>query len=152
MPTTFTSRELIRDELASKFVSNGSWNAVYQYHPSIEEVLNTHPFLVIRSAGTQVEMMNEWTNKRTFRFAIISYVLAYSPIAADSWTSALAEDKLDNLDMVICQVIRNNAGSMTTCDDLLLDNGLSQPQDVILEGVPYIRESRFVSAYLQAGA
>lgn len=152
MPTTFTSRELVRDELASKFVSNGSWNAVYQYHPSVEDVLNTHPFLVIRSAGTQQDMYNEWTNKATYRFAIISYVLAYSPNPSDTWTSALAEDKLDELDKVVRQIIRNNAGSMTTCDDLLLDNGLSQTQDVIIEGVPYIRESRFVSAYLQAGS
>ena len=150
MPTTFTSRELVRDALAALFVANGSWQEVYQYHPSVNEIENKTPFLVIRSAGTQQDMANEWTNKVTYRFAIISYVLAYS--ASDNWTSALAEDKVDELDKVIRQVIRNNAGSMATCDDLLLDNGLSQPQDVILEGVPYIRESRFVSAYLQAGA
>ncbi len=150
MPTTFTSRELVRDELVSKFVANGSWQEVYGYHPSLDEIENKTPFLVIRSAGTQQDMANEWTNKAIYRFAIISYVIAYR--ASDNWTSALAEDKIDDLDKVVRQVIRNNAGSMTTCDDLLLDNGMSQPQDVLLEAIPYIRESRFVTAYLQAGS
>ena len=105
MTTTFTSRELVRDELAALFVANGSWQEVYQYHPSVNEIENKTPFLVIRSAGTQQEMANLWTNKTTYRFAIISYVLAYS--ASDNWTSANAEDKLDELDKAIRQVIRS---------------------------------------------
>lgn len=150
MPTTFTSRELVRDEITTKFTNNGAWQEVYGYHPSVNELENKTPFLVIRSAGTSLEMRNEWTNKTVYRFAIISYVLAYS--ASDNWTSANAEDKLDELDKVVRQVIRDNTASMATCDRLELDNGLSQPQDVIIEGVPYIRESRFVSAHLEAGS
>lgn len=150
MPTTFPSRELVRDELVSKFTATNAWQEVYGYHPSVNEIQDKTPFLVIRSAGTEQNMANEWTNKAIYRFAVISYVIAYR--ASDNWTSAHAEDKLDDLDRLVRQVVRDNAGSMTTCDDLLLDNGLSQPQDVILEGLPYIRESRFISAYLQAGS
>jgi hypothetical protein len=150
MPTTFTSRELVRDELVSKFVANGSWQEVYGYHPSVNELENKTPFLVIRSAGTRTEMAGEFTNPTTYRFAVISYVLAYS--ASDSWDSADAEDKLDELDRAVRQIIRDNAGGMTTCNLLSLEGGMSQAQDVIIEGIPYIRESRFVTAHLVKGS
>lgn len=150
MVTTFTSRELVRDELVTLFVANGSWQEVYGYAPSVDELSGKTPILVIRSRGTIQNFANLETNPVTYRFVISSAVLAYS--ASDSWNSANAEDKLDELDKVVRQVIRNNAGSLTYGVNMRFETAVSEVSDPIREGLPYILESRFVLVDLPRGA
>lgn len=149
MTTTFQSRELIRDELVALFVANGSWQNVYGYRPPITEFKGKTPLLTIRSGGTEQDMAGLDLNPTSHSFLISSYVLAYS--AADSWTSAMAEDKLDELGQLVRQVIRNNTGTLTNADLLRFAPAGSQIVDIEIQSVPYIRESREIFADLKKG-
>lgn len=151
MTTTFLSREAVRDEIAAFFVADGSWQNVYGYFPGVDDIKGKTPICIIRSRGTQMNMQGVVTNPTQYRFLISSWVLAYSANSADSYTSATAEDKLDELDKVVRQLIRDNTTG-TNYNNLLLDGGFSEVDDVIIEGVPYIVETRSVTAHLYNGA
>jgi hypothetical protein len=148
MVTTFQSRKLVRDELVALFIASGFWtvsavNNVYGYFPSANEIGGKSPLLVILSDGTRQEMSGAWSNKASYAFRCITLVLADSD--SDSWTSANAEDRLDELDRAFRQVIRS-AASLTNADSLRFDEGYSERIDVNLGGKPYIREERRIFA------
>lgn len=149
MTTTFQSRELVRDELVTVFQANGSWQSVYGYFPSASELVGRTPALVILSAGTRQDMAGQFTNPASYQFQCISLVLADSD--SDNWTSALAEDKLDDLDRAFRQVIRDRMASLTNADLLRFDEGYSERADIDLGGKPYIRETRNIFADLHTG-
>ena len=149
MTTTFQSRELVRDELVTLFTANNSWQNVYGYFPSANEIVGKTPILVILSAGTRQDMAGVWSNPSSYRFRCLSFVLADSD--SDNWTSANAEDKLDDLDRAFRQVIRTNMGSLTNADLLRFDEAYSERVDVDLGGKPYIREERNIIADLHKG-
>jgi len=148
--TTFQSREAVRDELGTLFTADGSWQEVYNHFPSVDEIKGKTPVLIIRSRGTQQDMANLNTNPATYRLLLSSWVLAYS--SSDGWTSANAEDKLDELDKVLRQVIRDNAGGGSNADLYRFEPGMSQVDDVIIEGIPYIVETRAILVDLVNGA
>ena len=150
--TTFQTRELIRDDLVTLFTANGSWQSVYGYFPGTNEMKGKTPVLVIRSRGTSQDMAGAVTNPTAYRFVLSSFVLAYSENSADNWTSDDAEDKLDELDKVLRQVIRDNAGGGSYADRFEFEPGYSQVDDIIIEGLPYIVESRGIIARLVRGA
>lgn len=147
--TTFQTRELVRDELVTLFAATNKWSEVYGYFPSVEEVAGKSPVLIIRSRGTLQQMAGVGTNPVSYRFLLSSFVLAYTENG--TWTSANAEDKLDELDQQIRQVIRDNA-NLTNADVLRFDEGGSQVVDTIIEGQPYIVETRTIIADLISGA
>lgn len=147
--TTFQSRELVRDELVALFVANGSWQDVFNGFPGVAEISGKTPVLIIRSRGTRQRFEGMSTNPASYRFLISSWVLAYS--ASDNWTSADAENKLDELDTTVRQVIRDNV-NLTNANNVRFDEGYSEVDDVIIEGVPYILETRIVYADLPRGA
>lgn len=146
--TTFQTRELVRDELVTLFTANGSWQAVYGYAPSVDEIAGQSPILVIRSRGTQTTMAGVLTNPTQYRFSLTNMVIA-DKVAQ---TSASAEDQLDTLDRVMRQVIRDNAGGGTYADNFLFEGGFSEVQDMIIGGQAYIVERRFIIASLANGA
>ena len=148
MVTTFTSRELVRDELVSLFTANNSWQAVYGYVPAIKVFAGMTPILIIRSRGTLQNFSNQDTNPTEYRFGIASFLRAFS---TGEITSAQAEDTLDTLDTAIRQVIRNSAGSMTYADNLRFA-AESEVRDVSIEGLPYMVEAYTVIAKLARGA
>jgi hypothetical protein len=150
MTTTFQDPELVRDELVALFIADGSWQQVYGYMPAGSELVGLSRFLVIRRRGTLQQSSGQWTNPVDYRFAITSFVLAYSDI--DSWTSAQAEDKLDELDQKIRQIIRTNMGDFTNCDIIAIEDSFSEVRDITIENKPYIAEARFVIAKLVNGA
>lgn len=149
MTTTFQSRKLVRDELVTLFAANGSWQEVYGYFPSAALAAGRTPVLMIRSRGTRQDMAGVWINPASYRFLLSSFVLAYS--SSDSWTSANAEDKLDELDKVLRQVIRDNVGSLTYADNLRFEEGFSDVSDIDLGGNPYIVETRAILVDLPSG-
>jgi len=151
MTTTFQSRELVRDQLVSLFTANNSWQEVYGYMPSVEELLGKTPFLIIRSKGTSQEMSGVETNKASYRFILSSWVLAGGKNDA-SVTSSAAEDDLDTLDKVLRQVIRDNTGTITYGNIIRFESGYSEVSDVIVQGLSYITESRFILVDLPRGA
>lgn len=150
MTTTFQSRELVRDELGALFTSNASWQKVYQYAPSLNEIKGKTPILIIRSRGTRQDMAGVETNPTSYQFLLSSWVLAYSEDGG--WTSANAEDKIDELDKTIRQIIRDNAAGGTNANLYRFDPGYSEVIDTIIEGVPYIIETRIIHAELPRGA
>lgn len=150
--TTFTSRELVRDELVSKFVANGAWQNVYGYRPAIKEILGKTPFLVIVSQGRATRFETQSVSPTIYRFQLFNFVLAYSENPADNYSSNDAEDALDTLDKTITQIIWDNRGDMTTANVLSLDDGGSERTDLTPEGVPYIRERYTILAFLAKGA
>jgi hypothetical protein len=148
--TTFTSRELVRDEIASFFVTDGSFQEVYQYFPSVAEIKGKTPVLIIRSRGTEQDFSGLNTNPTSYRFLLTTFILAFSD--DDSWSSSDAEDSLDDLDKVIRQVIRDNAGGGTYADNYRFEGGFSDVNDIMVEGLPYIVETRAVVADLPKGS
>lgn len=151
MPTTFQSREAVRDELVTLFTSNGSWQAVYGYFPGTDAFVGLSPILTIQSMGTEQDMAGQDTNPASYRFVITSWVLAFSEDG--SWTAAQAEDKVDELDKVTRQVIRNNAGGGTNADQYRFEAGMSEVRRIpVAGGPPYIVESRFILADLPKGS
>lgn len=148
MPTTFQSRELVRDELVALFTANGNWQNVYGYVPAVSAFESKYPILLIRGRGTEQRLNNQDNNPALYRMVLINYVLADS---AGGITSATAEDELDRLDKIIRQVIRDNAGSLTTADNLYFD-GSSEVIDVKVGNVPYIQEIYTVMAHLSSGS
>lgn len=153
MPTTFSDPELIRDGLVTVFqgVSTGSagWQEVYGYLPSPTEVGGKSPFLTIRRRGTGQDMEGEFKNPTAHRFLCVSMVLAYD--SAASWGSDDAEDKLDELNQLFRQTIRNNAGGASVADQLRF-GAPSQVNDVLFGGKPYIMETFEIYADLVTGA
>jgi hypothetical protein len=141
MVTTFQSRELVRDELVALFVANASWNNVYGYFPAASEMVGKTPILLILSDGTRQQSSGVWSNPTSYQFLCISFVLADSD--SDNWTVALASDKVDDLDRVFRQVIRNN-GALTNADVLRFGDGFSVRRDVSIGGKPYISEERTI--------
>ena len=150
MVTTFTTRELCRDELVSKFVTNASWQNVYGYFPAASELVGKTPVLLVLSDGTLQRFANLETNPVSYQFLLINFVLADSD--SDSWTPALASDNLDDLDRAIRQLIRDNAGSLTTATNLRFADGFSQRRDMNVGGKPYMTETYTVIADLARGA
>ena len=148
--TTFPSRETARDALAALFVSNGSWQAVYNYGAAGKIIAEGNsPVLIIRSRGTQQSMAGLSTNPRSYRLSLQSWVLATSEIAADNWSSDDAEDKVDTLDQVLCQIIRDNV-SNAAWDNLRFASEYSEVVD-LNPTVPYIVETRFIYVDLPKG-
>jgi hypothetical protein len=108
--TTFLSREPIRKALLALFEAEGSWKLTFGYIPRGDEVKSNSPFLFITSAGTQQTMSGRFLNPATYSFNIMSAVLMAS--ADGNWTESDAEDKVDELDQTVRQIIRDNTGSL----------------------------------------
>jgi hypothetical protein len=95
-------------------------------------------------------MAGVYTNPASYQFQCISLVLADSD--SDSWTSANAEDRLDDLDRAFRQVIRDRMATLTNADLLRFAEGYSERTDIDLGGKPYIREVRNIIADLNHGS
>lgn len=88
-------------------------------------------------------------NPSSFRFLCMTMVLAYDDAA--NWGSDDAEDKLDELDQLFRQTIRNNAGGSTFASQLRFGTP-SQVDDVVIGGKPYITEIHEIYADLASGS
>jgi hypothetical protein len=122
--TTFKSREPIRKALVALFAAEGSWKLVFGYIPRGDEIKSNTPFLFITSAGTQQTMSGKFLNPATYSFNIMSAVLMADQ--AGNWTESDAEDKVDELDQTVRQVIRDNTGSLGTELVMVMEDTPSQ--------------------------
>lgn len=154
--TTFTSRELVRDALVTIFKASAKganqFKEIYGYAPSANEILASSPLLVIRGTGTLQEMNMQETNPTRYRLVLSVMVRSYDDSVTPALDSAWAEDKIDDLDRLVRQIIRNNTqnAAWNTMD---FDEEFSQKDDVIVgKGVPYIIESRSVIIKLPIGS
>jgi hypothetical protein len=149
MTTVFQSRKLVRDEIVSLFVATGAFQDVFSYWPSSDDILAKNPLLLVRSGGTSQSFEGQDNNPTEYAFELTVFVNA----SESAQSSSSAEDQLDALDLVIRQVIRDNAGGSTNADMYKFDVGTSTVGDFILNGsISYIREVRTMIARLNRGA
>lgn len=149
--TTFASREAVRDELVTLFSAISGYKAVYGYFPGATVFSEKSPILIVRARGTRQQMKMLETNPRSYRIALTTAVLAYD--ANQSYDTSEAEDALDDLDRALCQKIRDSVtAGYTNMSTLEFADEYSDVQDVIIAGLPFILETRFVLAHLPGGA
>lgn len=147
--TTFQNRKTAIDALVTVFAATSSWQEIYKYFPSVNELLGKTPFLIIRGRGTSQKMNNLHTNPRSYRVVMASYVLAYS--ASDNWTSLNAEEKVHDLDLLLTQTIRDNVAN-AAWNSIRFEDSYSQVDDIMIENLPYMREMRTIFIDLASGA
>lgn len=148
--TTFVTRETARDALVTLFTADGTWQAVFGYLPADSELDGQSPSLTIRSGGTQQEMASLHVNPTAYRFLLRSLVLSND---GASWTESDCEDKLDELDRQMRQVIRDNADLSTGSDYLRFDGSSSTTgYSLIGDGVLWRWEERSLFAHYAVGA
>lgn len=148
MTTTFTSRQTIRERLATLITSTGEFAAVYDYVPAVKTISGMTPFCIVLSTGSNQQMSGINTNPVDFSFSVSVYVKRYEDA---NYTSQDARDKLDDLDRVIRQVVRDNAAGATVADMLLFDGSFSTVQHTEIDSTPYLVEPRTIIARLFDG-
>lgn len=150
--TTFTSRETIRDAIHALFsgYAPATFKAVYKNWPNVGEAKAQSPVLMITSSGTGREMKGLNTNPTKFRILITVLVKSSDPSDA-SFTRATAMDKIDTLDALVAQTIRDNAGN-GNWSAINFEEGLTTVENIIFEGLPYMVETHPVLVYLPRGA
>lgn len=150
--TTFQSRKAVREEIAGFFVADGSWTKVFDYDPGIKELVKETPVVFIRSAGTEQDFATRDTNKTTYLFEIVSIVLASDGLGDTSiWTPSLAQDKVDDLDRSVRQIIHDNSGTATTANNFIFTGPSGVSPQIFEGGQPYIIETRTLTASLPRG-
>lgn len=149
--TTFTSRKVVRDAIAGLFVANDSWSFVYSGMPEYSKLAGQSPLCTVISTGTNTEMQGKDKSPRKYRITITNWVL-YS-LTDDGWTYAMAEDLLDELEMVGAQIIRDNTQLAGVFDLLDFEPGFTDIRRVPIDNSnQYAVESRVVVATLSSGA
>jgi len=149
MVTTLVTRETIRDGLVTLATATGKWQAVYGYVPKDNAVRGQSPFLVILSLGTLQSMESEGKNPAEYSLSVMSHVLMNDK---GSWTEANAEDKLDELDKVLRQLIRDNASGSSYCDAFTFLASPSQTDFVMIGGEQYRTEARVIIGHHYSGS
>lgn len=141
--TTFVSRETTRDAIAALFTpytgTGQILNVVYNNWPLLGTAKGRSPFLVIVSNGSELRMGNRDYNPVRHTMQIISMVQAASPTDT-SVTRAVAMDKIDNIQRLVFQVIRDSASAGNAAWDNILISGVSAVDTVLLGELPYMTE------------
>ncbi len=144
--TTYTSRETVRDALQVIFDADATWQDVFGYEP---KTLGGHtPVMTITSAGTDYEELSAGVNPTDFRFRLRSYVLVEDQNDPDAWGPDEAEDKLDEIDKLTREVIRDN--TPTGSYGISREDGFSSPSWIAEKGLLYRFEDVFVIAHIDA--
>lgn len=152
MATTFISRETTRDGLVALFIADGSWQKVFGYFPTENDIDGQDPFLIITSAGTEQDMAGDSYNPTKYMFFFTSFVLMDDSDVGGSWTNQNAEDKLDELDKKFRQIVRDNPNGGAFADALTFADGQSQTDTIKLYGVLYRTEMWVLTAHHYSGA
>ena len=152
MATTFISREISRDALVTLFTADGSWQKVFGYFPTENDIKGQDPFLVIISAGTDQDMNSISMNPTKYMFAFTSFILMDDSDSGGTWTNQNTEDKLDELDKKFRQIVRDNPTVGSNPSALLkFADGQSQTDTITLYGVLYRTEMWILTAALPSG-
>ncbi len=152
MTTTFVSRKPIRDGLVALLIASGGWQKVFGYIPTEDEIDGQEPLLVIMSAGTEQEMDTIALNPSEYIFSFTSMILMDDTDVGGSYDSQDTEDKLDELDQKLRQVIRDNAVGAGLADQLNFVGGASQTDTITLYDVLYRTETRAILARHESGS
>lgn len=141
--TTFSSRKAVRDSLVSFFQATDAWEAVYGYEPS--GLGGQSPVLTLRSGGTEYLEEGLLLSPTRFRFIATSYVLVAD--GTGNWTADEAEDKVDELDQTMRELIRDNKPD--GCDWLTIEEGFSGTSYEQIDSEIYRLEERMLITGLE---
>jgi len=154
--TDFQSRKTIRDAITALFTPYKSDDGsqllyeVYNHRPTPTEVIGYSPLLYVTTAGTERRFAMLNTNPSKHHFLVSVMVMEYDKDATPQWFSEDAEDKLDDLEELVSQVIRDNVQSANWTVMQFVE-GLSSVESRVLEGQLYIVETRMVSTFAPSG-
>lgn len=146
--TTFVTRETVRDSLVTLFTATAKWDIVYGHQPKTFD--KRASALTIRSGGTRWEMAGLNTNPTAYRLILKSYLLVDDDTG--NWDASETEDRLDEIDRLVRQTIRDNVASVSGADYLLPDDGASDTGYAIISGDLYRFEEWVVWAHYTAGS
>lgn len=149
MTTTFITREIARDALVALYTTDNSWDLVFGYIPSADEIGKRSSFLAVSSAGTDPKMSGLDMNPTKYHFALRSFIRVSDTDQGGSWTEADCENRLDELDRVVRQVIRDNPGSGNY--NYIFLEGPSTTGYQVLGGIEYRVEERTIIANYPSG-
>lgn len=148
--TTFTTRKTIRDDIAGLFTATGSWSNVYSGMPAYSAIAGDSPVMTIITDGTGTTFNSLNHNPRVHNFLVTNWIL-YTR-TDDSWSYTDAEDKLDALELVVAQTIRDNAAGSGVADLLQFSGTASVIDRIVIQNTRYLRETFTVVATLATGA
>jgi hypothetical protein len=114
MTTTLVNRKTIRGELVTLFANTGEWKAVYGSIARAELIDGQSPTLFIAGGGTNQIFAGDDFNPSNFIYIFESYVLLDDGL---DWDAADAEDRFDDLDLVVRQTLRNSIGQVSFAND-----------------------------------
>jgi len=152
MTTTFITRETARDGIAALFVADGSWQKVFGYIPTEDEIDGQEPLLIIMSGGTEQGMAGSNMNPTKYNFILTSLIKMDDTDVGGSSGAALAENKLDELGLKFRQVVRDNPTAGAFADALTFQDNASQTDTITLYDVLYRTEQWTLTAHLYSGA
>lgn len=152
--TTFTSREVVRDALYTLFNaytgSGQPLQKVFNNWPKLGEAKGLSPILIMTSAGTRQEFENLNTNPAAYRIRLTSLAIAGQKNDTNV-TRAAAMDKIDQLDTLVRQVIRDNVQN-NAWNNIEFEPSFTEVETILFEGLPYMVETHVVITYLSKGA
>lgn len=137
------SRKTVRKELAAllsnDLVGSGKLaQAVYAYR--VGDFEGQSPVVVVSSGGT---LRQPWTMQGTmpvYHLEVDIFVLYANE--AGTWTEENAEDRLDDIEQAIAEVIEKH--QVNQCWDALTQTEMSERTDLEIGGVEYIHEMMVV--------
>jgi hypothetical protein len=137
--TTFRDPRLVRERLGTLFTAYSGdgqpLQIVFSNWPKVGEAKGLSPFIVITSDSTEQDFESLNVNPVKFGLTIAVFVQSGSPIDS-SINRADAMDKINQIDTLIRQVVRNNAGDSNW--DNIYFSGKAVVSYTPFETLPYI--------------
>lgn len=146
-------RSVFRQALAALITLNANFKTVFDYMPDLDTLSEDTkwPIAIVTSSGTNQLMLSQHTNPSDFQMDVFILVRSNErEIAGSTWDESDAEDKIDELDQIIRQIVRNNVGTVAGVDSMKID-GTSQSETAILGSISYRTESYTVVGHNPAG-
>lgn len=151
--TTFISPQATREAIAALYTAySGSGQPlerVFSNWPKVGEAKGLSPFLMVVDDFTEQDMAGLNTNPTQFGFVIAVFVLSGSPTDT-TINRADAADELGNINRLIRQVIRDNAGNANW--DSIRFEGRATVKNINFEDLPYMIQDFHVVTKLAHGA
>jgi hypothetical protein len=133
------NRSVFREALAALIDANDNFDLVFDYMPNITSDDNRWPIVFVTSGGTDQEMLSYQVNPSDFIVKVEIAVRENDSVLGGTWTETDAEGKIDELDQIIRQIIRDNVGAVSGASAMRIE-GASTTGWRIIGGVSYRAE------------
>lgn len=108
---------------------------------------NKSPVVAVAGGGSERERAHLGANTwRTWVYLQVTVFVLYSEDSAGTWTREKAEDRLDDIEAAICDVVMANKTLASYWDALYFDGPSAIDGPLPISGVPYVVETYRVKA------